>query len=226
MAITRTDSLQDWAAIITWMQANLVPNFLQSVSVDQTDNTLLNCTGVGGQLLLQMKMGGTKNMQAAYLCFNNGTNIAIEPSTTTETFRWAAKCKNGALMRFSTKFETNTSTASWVFYVLFTKNQLGKSAVVVSKPINGTPIDSMTAQIAIVAEGDNPVESRLTFSIRNMNQAQLIPFATNAEYNAVSYTPDAYYIQCGNFYDLPYTTFVDANNVTYITNGCWAVKDE
>lgn len=226
MAITRTDSLQDWAAIIAWMQANLVPDFLQSVAVDQTDNTLLNCTGIGGQLLLQLKMGGSKALAAAYICHSDSSVTDLAPTQTGNTFRWAAACKNGAMMRFSYKNDGQSVSGSYTFALLFTKNNLGKSAVVVTKPANETPVQSMTSGVYVAAEGDNPTDVKLSFSCRNMEQTQLIPFVSNAVTNEISYTPDAFYVQCGNFYDLPYTTFVDANNVTYITNGCWAVKDE
>lgn len=227
MAITRTDSLQSWADIITWMQANIVPDFLQSVEVDQTDNTLLVCTGVGGQKLFGIKMDtGIKAGKPYYIYHSDQTETEITWSTAYPTFRWAAVCKNGAIMRFSTTSSSNTESSNTSLIVLFTKNNLGRSVVITTSPSSNNAMKQMSSNVYVEAEGDNPTDAPLTFGMRLMEQTQLIPFATNPVSNVVSYTPNAYYVQCGNFYDIGYTTFVDANNVTYLTTGCWAVKDE
>jgi hypothetical protein len=224
MAISKVDSLASWAEIIAWMQSNLVPDFLQSVSVDETDNTLLNCVGIGGQLLLQMKMSGTKNLAACYICYSDDSNTSIAPTQTGNTFRWAAVCSNGALMRFSYKGGDNVTSGSYTFALLFTKNNLNKSTVVVTSPANAAPKDDMKGGVYVAAEGDNPGTVRLTFTPRQMDQTQLIEFASTPVQNVVSYTPNAFYIQCGNYYDNQYTNFI-SNSATYITNGCWAIKD-
>ena len=186
MAITRTDSLQDWAAIIAWMQANLVPNFLLMVQVDQEDSTLLNCYGLSGQKLLALKMGGSKALASVSIYHSDSSVTDLTPTQTGNTFRWAAACKNGAMMRFSYKNDGQSVSGSYTFALLFTKNNRGKSAVVVTKPANETPVQSMTGGVYVAAEGDNPTDVKLSFSCRNMEQTQLIPFVSNAVTNEIS----------------------------------------
>jgi hypothetical protein len=226
MAITRTDSLQSWNDIIEWMQANLVPNFLLMVQVDPEDSTLINCYGLGGQKLFGITMTSGTTMKPIHIYHSDGTETEITWSGNSPSFRWAAVCKNGAIMRFSNSSSSNTTSSNTSLIVIFTKNNLGRSTVITTKPTSNSAQSQMYTNVYVEAEGDNPTDAPLTFGMRLMEQTQLIPFATNPVSNVVSYTPDAYYVQCGNFYDIGYTTFVDANNVTYLTTGCWAVKDE
>jgi hypothetical protein len=231
MAIVRNDSIGTWSALIAWMQDNLVPKFFQSVEEDSQDNTIVVCTGVGGQKLFGLKKGADFYPSSCIYYKSDGTSEEIDypggTGTQATIFRWAAVCKNGALIKWA-KAESNTSSSNSTIMILVTKNNNGKTAIVTTHSIQSSGTNAgayMTTSVYALAEGDNPNLVPLTFTGRVMEQTQKVQFATNAASNEISYTPDAYYLQCGNIYDIPYNRFTD-DGVTYLTNGYWAVRDE
>lgn len=232
MAITKTEGLASIEQLVAWMQTNLVPNFFQSVEIDSEDNTLIVCTGVGGQKLLgiQMQSESLFNPINCILYKSDGTSETISQPVSTifyAVFRYAAVCSHGALIAFS-RYNDNTSSANSSSHILITKNNLDKTAVVVTSGKYGDGVkghDIKTTNLYPMAEGDSTVISTLTFTPRTMEQAQFVQFATNPVYNAISYTPDAYYMQCGNFYSEVFNT-ITSGGVDYMTNGYWAIKDE
>lgn len=230
MAIVRNDSIGTWSELIAWMQDNLVPKFFQSVEEDSQDNTVIVCTGVGGQKLFGLKKGGGFYPTDCIYYKSDGTSEEIDypggTGTSATNFQWAAVCKNGALIKWA-RAESHSSSSNSTIEIVVTKNNNGKTAIITTKASSSTSTAGayLTTGVLAFAEGDNPNLIPLTFTGRVMEQTQKVQFATNAASNEVSYTPDAFYLQCGNIYDTPYNRFTD-DGVTYLTNGYWAVRDE
>ena len=130
---------------------------------------------------------------------------------------YAAKCDGGIM------FFTRLSGTQHGGFII-TKNQKGKIAVIVSS--DDKPKDvTLTTDVHAVAFGDNTgaVKTR-TFSASSQNQTQFVPFTTYANQNEISYTPNAYFMPVGEYYDLNGGKFRSGNYV-YVTNGYWAIKD-
>lgn len=229
MAIRKTESMSNMSQFVTWLQENLVPNFFQSVEVDSEDNTLIVCTGVGGQKLLGIKMHSTSAFypDSCILYKSDGTATTVAQATSTNTvFRYAAVCNNGALIRFD-RYANNTDSNNPCI-ILISKTNLDKTAVVVTATFSSSGYTAgvyMSDSLRIIAEGDAPTMYYLTFSLRRMQQAQFIQFATCPESGVVSFTPNAFYMQSCSFYTSVFDT-VTVDGVDYMTNGYWAIKDE
>ena len=228
MAIVKNDSLSSWAQFISWMQDNLVPNFFQSVAVDSEDSTLLVCTGVGGQKILGIVMAEGFYPSKYIIYRSDGTIVEETCATSSVVFQYVAVCANGAMIRFS-RYADNISSSNGMTAFLITKNNHEKTAVIATHYTSQSSDQyaslKFTTNVRCFAEDDNPNIVPLSFHSRVMEQTQKVQFATNAASNEVSYTPDAFYLQCGNIYDIPYNRFTD-DGVTYLTNGYWAVRDE
>lgn len=231
MAIVKTEGLVSQAQLVAWMQENLVPNFFQSVEVDSENNLLIVCTGVGGQKLLGIKIRSESSFypENFILYKSDGTEVTLSPSSTSYTpqFRYAAICKNGAIIAFS-RYNDNNSTANSSAHLLITKNNLDKTAVIATGTgysSNVTGADYKARNLYTIAEDDNHVLTTLSFTLRQMQQAQFVQFETCPESGVISFTPNAYYMQSCDFYATTFTT-VTVDGVDYMTNGYWAIKDE
>ena len=72
---------------------------------------------------------------------------------------------------------------------------------------------------------DTSSNARLSFTGTEHTQTQMVPFITKCPYGDVSYTPDAFWIPFGEFYSVTSGRFIGPDDMVYITNGYWAVRD-
>lgn len=124
------------------------------------------------------------------------------------------KCTNGVLL-----FVTGTS--GYQGHILISKTNNNKVAFVFSSAHASTTIVYTTYYC--VAWGDYDT-STFTFTGKSAEQTLMSPFCTNANMGETSYTPNAFWLPFGQYYNMGYGTLT-MNGVTYLTNGYWCIKD-
>lgn len=208
MAITKTN-VYGYNALRTWLNANACPDYFASVStsnysiyaIDSSNHTLFTFATTNAKIY---------KSESVYqeICWSSGMSYDSQVFT-------CVKCDGGILV-------LSTSSGS-AFCFIITKTQSGTTAVICS--MWDTRSTALTQNIAAVAWGDATDASKtLTFTSSVQNQTQFVPFTTYAQPDTVSYTPDAFYMPVGEYYDWTYGKFSDGTS-TYITNGYWAIKD-
>ncbi len=125
-------------------------------------------------------------------------------------------CENGL---FFTQSSQNAQGS-----LLITKNNYGKTVII--SAANSSGRGCVDGNIALrVADGDEPPLDNIkshAFSPGKDDYTVLIPFTTHAEFGAISYTPNAFYMPIAQYRDVG---LLMIEGKTYITNGYWAVLD-
>lgn len=126
-------------------------------------------------------------------------------------------CENGLI--FTSIAQTSDRS------LLITKNNYGKTTII--SALNDSSHDLSSGSIALrVADGDAaPIDNIKShaFLPGKDDYTVLIPFTTHAEFGAISYTPNAFYMPIAQYRD---AGLLMIEGKTYITNGYWAVLDE
>lgn len=214
MAITKS-TFTTIQQLADWLSANAVPEYCASVYLDTTDTGTFgiylrdenddnlfrigwntNGNGFGGFTLYKTAGGSSVGNfpSSVYAITPNGI---------------AAKCGGGILIQI-------TSTIQCII----TKTNNNKFAAITSA-CNPASITTLFSVALGDASDDNKT---IQFHTSPQNQTQLISFTTYAQAETVSYTPNAFYMPVGEYYNLDYGKF-EAGGSTYITNGFWAIKD-
>lgn len=127
-----------------------------------------------------------------------------------------AKCSGGILIISGT---SNTHHLNFII----TKTNNDVTAVIAGGHSN--LVTALTNGICAAAWGDaEDATKTCTFYPSAQNQTQFASFTTYAKPDTTSYTPNAFYMPVGEYYDWSYGKFT-AGGDTYITNGYWAIKD-
>jgi len=131
-------------------------------------------------------------------------------------------CKNGVIIGLGDPVYA---------YAIITKTNGGETATIIGA--NSSGVSYACGTFYCTAWGDDTTLTASTaFTPRDANQTCLVPFMTDAPYGRsnISFTPYAFYIPQGQYYNLGMGTFWTTDGSTfnkeYITNGYWAIQDE
>lgn len=173
---------------------------------DADSNTLATFDGSNG-LTLTAYSDATHSASRAWSGANYGARIGY-------------KCANGVLILVS---GLSSGYYGYWAHILISKTNNNKVAFVFSS--NDTAAgDSNFKNFYSVAWGDSASISSRTMTPNDSTQTQLVPFLTTADVGDASYTPKAFFLLYGQFYSMGYGK-LNIENVTYLTNGYWAIKD-
>ena len=204
----------DFTKLGEMLEPVLVPEYFASISVattlitcnDAEENEVLSIAYLSGQLVLQA---------------NIHTGSSITKSATSYCPSQLYRCKHGVLLRMNASISTNFA------YLLITKNQNGKTVVVLPNltTSSGTTIaTTSTTNIAPICWDDS---ATATFSFSRAAfgnyQTLLTPFITTATIGERSFTPDAFWIP---FYQYSEFGKLTIDGVDYLHTGYWAIRDE
>lgn len=224
MSITRAQ-VANISELAAWMQENAVPNIFKSVTyessvltaTDNEDNTVLEINsgnGAGSSGFFRAYRGSENYLGFDLNLFPNATAISI------------IGCDNGFI--FEADLRNAPSGATRLFAVLIAKTNNDRVAIIFPStppPTSSSPQQYTTA-LNHVAFGDSAtIATTTTFTPENAQQTVLTPFATNADFGDVSYTPNAYYMPMHSNYASGVGKFYLGMD-HYITNGYWAIKDD
>lgn len=206
MAITKDYlNTSDLGTLAAWMQANLVPDYFAAVTFG--NNTLTCADGEGNTLLTISAISGVVT------AYKSASITVTLTSAIPAPFTYACTCANGAIIE-SVSGQNHGC-------MLITKTNNGATAIVFSAGTSGTVCRS---GIKSVAWGDGQAENTRAFYTSTEEQTQIVPFLTDAAFGAVSYTPNAFYIPVGQYYNAGIGVLT-ISGVNYLTNGYWAIKD-
>jgi hypothetical protein len=154
---------------------------------------------------------------------NKGTTfVTLSSSSTAPPDSYLMfECDGGILMRIA-------KASTYVFDVIIAKTNNGETAVIYCLTTGtSTPnVENYKTNVNCVAWGDDPDSNKqLSWLAQEQNQTQLATFTTFAKYGDISYTPTAFYCPKSSVYALRNHTVV-YDDVYYVTNGYWMIKDE
>ena len=213
MAITKDYlNTSDWSVLAAWMQTNLVPNFFAEAVIE---NSTLNCKDADGNIL--MSKGSGTGVITAYKSTTDSASMSPGSSTAGQALgklTYACKCTNGALLVFE--------QGAYIAHVIITKTNNNKTAIIFCQPNNATT--TLTSLLNCVTWGDAMPNISYSFSAIPTNQTQLVSFCTDASYGSISFTPFAFYMPVGQYYNMGIGS-ITMNGHVYLTNGYWAILD-
>lgn len=205
MAITKTAINNDF---------NILQSFLQSSglfgSVELSENTITMKDSDGNTTIATIDTNITITAYA-----NSSTYIAASYSQYNgATIQYGYKCANGIILPV-------TGNSNKSAHIMVTKTNNNKVAFTFTKThINGA---YAYTNYFCVAWGDIDV-SEFSISAKASEQTLMCPFCTNANLGGTSYTPNAFWMPFGQYYNMGYGTLT-MNGVAYLTNGYWCIKD-
>ena len=229
MAITKS-GVKSMQALAEWLQANAVPEYFASVSIDAKTIT---CSDANGNPLMVYSV--TNHSFSIYKTsggnaetFTIATSNYSDAEPTTDYPAIVAKCGGGLMVLINCAY--SGSAPGWYclnFIITKTNNDITAVIAGTYKGSNkaGANATVSTTNIHSVALGDAEDATKTrTFYPSAQNQTQFASFTTYAKPDTTSYTPNAFYMLVGEYYDWYYGKFT-AGGDTYITNGYWAIKD-
>lgn len=210
MAIIKTHlNTSDLSILRGWMNQYLVPNYFESIIIS---SGVINCYDADGHTVLTIGPWSSDNFVKVYYDTENYSYFSNNIGMTSVTY--ASSCSHGCLLSFG-------NSGSGHMEILITKTNNNITSIVVSKGSTGLDLNSMYC----IAWGDvQPISSLSVTPIKTAQQTQIVPFVSNAPYGTISYTPDAFYIPVGQYYNMGIGQMTLNGNI-YLTNGYWAIKD-
>ena len=191
------------------MVQHLVPTYFGSVVA--TSSTNIECYDSDGNTILIIHPA-TGNAITVYA--SETTSISLSNSEAINKITYAAACSHGCLLTFA-------SGSNGRMEVLITKSNNNITTIVFRKGLDGGQLSGFYC----VAWGDiDPISYLSVTPITTAQQTQIVPFVSNAPYGTISYTPDAFYIPVGQYYNMGIGQMTLNGNI-YLTNGYWAIKD-
>lgn len=196
------------ANVASWLNANATEYFAsytmdgnKMIAKDAQNNVMLEWDGSNVKIYKSATVFDTK--------------AADTSSTGTYTI---SKCSGGIMVIAGSESVNEMS-------LILTKTNNDVTAVIVGSG-TGNRENALTRDICAAAWGDAEDATKTrTFYPSAQNQTQFASFTTYSKPDTVSYTPKAFYLPAGQYYDLEYGKFI-ANGKLYITNGYWAIIDE
>lgn len=195
------------ANVASWLNANATEYFAsytmdgnKMIAKDAQNNVMLEWDGSNVKIYKSATVFDTK--------------AADTSSAGTYTI---SKCSGGIMVIAGSESVNEMS-------LILTKTNNDVTAVIVGSG-TGNRENALTRDICAAAWGDAEDATKTrTFYPSAQNQTQFASFTTYAKPDTTSYTPNAYYMPVGEYYDWSYGKFT-AGGDTYITNGYWAIKD-
>ena len=195
------------ANVASWLNANATEYF---ASYTMDGNTMI-AKDAQNNVMLEWDGSNVKIYKSATVF---DTKTADTASAGTYTI---AKC-NGGIMVIA------GSESSHEMSLILTKTNNDVTAVIVGSGTSNRK-NALTNSICAAAWGDAEDATKTRwFDTSAENQTQFVSFTTYAKPDTTSYTPKAFYLPDGQYYDLEYGKFI-VNGKLYITNGYWAIED-
>ena len=202
MAITKTTINGDFSVLQSFLQSSGLFNSVELgtgiVTMKDGDGNTLATIETG--LTIRAYIDSSTSASVSY--FNSGYIL------------YGCNCTNGVLL-----FVTGTS--GYQGHILISKTNNNKVAFVFSSAHSVSPNPYTTYYC--VAWGDDDT-STFTFTGKASEQSLMCPFCTNAIMGETSYTPNAFWMPFGQYYNMGYGKLTD-DGTTYLTNGYWCIKD-
>lgn len=195
------------SSVASWLNTVGYPDYFSTVTYSDYTVTAKNADN---KVIFEWDSGGIKvhKSDSVYDTISFGTESSGDYT--------CVKCDGGILIMTS---GTHTNFAN----ILITKTNNGVVAVIAGGA--ATRVAALTTNILSAARGDAEDVTKLrSYTPSAENQTQFIMFPTYAKPDTQSYTPNAYFMNTGQYYDLSYGKFM-AGGVIFITNGYWAIKD-
>ena len=194
------------AAVATWLNANATEYF---ASYTMNGNTMTAKDAQNNDRLVWD--GSNVKIYKSATVFDTKTADTASAGTYT-----IAKCNGGILIIAGPQSSHEMS-------LILTKTNNDVTAVIVGSYSNRETALKSSICAAAWGDAEDATKTR-SFSPDSQNQTQFVSFTTYAKPDTTSYTPNAFYMPVGEYYDWSYGKFT-AGGDTYITNGYWAIKD-
>lgn len=195
------------AAVATWLNANATEYF---ASYTMNGNTMI-AKDAQNNVMLEWDGSSVKIYKSATVFDTKSADTATAGTYT------ISKC-NGGIMVIA------GSESSHEMSLILTKTNNDVTAVIVGSGTSNRT-NALTQSIIAAAWGDAEDATKTRwFYTSAENQTQFVSFTTYAKPDTVSYTPKAFYLPDGQYYDLEYGKII-VNGKLYITNGYWAIED-
>ena len=195
------------ANVAGWLNANATEYF---ASYTMNGNTMI-AKDAQNNVMLEWDGSSVKIYKSATVFDTKSADTATAGTYT------ISKC-NGGIMVIA------GSESSHEMSLILTKTNNDVTAVIVGSGTSNRT-NALTQSIIAAAWGDAEDATKTRwFYTSAENQTQFVSFTTYAKPDTVSYTPKAFYLPDGQYYDLEYGKFI-VNGKLYITNGYWAIED-
>lgn len=206
MAITKEYLNQDWNDLTTFLSGS---GFFGSVTHAED---VITCKDSDNNTVMKIDHSVSSVATTVYA----DTSVSQSVSSTCKP-EYGCKCTNGILIY-------NKSSNSYRQFILVTKTNSNKTAVVLTSQSNAQSSKNACETYYCISIGDTTPLATDTFTSREKNQTQIVPFTTNNAANTVSYTPNAGYLSVAQYYSMGLGTLT-VNGDDYLTNGYWVIKD-
>lgn len=202
MAITKTTINGDYSALQSFLQASGLFGSVElgtdAVTMKDADGNTIATIEIG--LTIRAYINASTSASVSY--FNNGYVL------------YGYKCTNGVLL-----FVTGTS--GYKAHILISKTNNDKVAFIFSSAHSNTEVSYTTYYCVVWGDTET---STFSFTKKSVEQTLMCAFATNAAFGTVSYTPNAFWLPFGQYYNSEYG-IITIGGVNYLTNGYWCIKD-
>lgn len=204
-----TTTFADLATILT---THCVPDYFDSVSVDQVTGDI-ECV-VGNVTVLSFSYDNSYFTTNAIVTGKTTTAISRAVGSGDKLVHTVHTTDNAVLL-------TASSTTAVTYYIIITKNQDNDLMF----------INATTSGYYAWTNGDYDVPSSIsTISDSTRTMVELVPYVTNAGENAVSYSENVFwlpvsvaYTATGNI-NYGFVKAIDGDDVQYYYNGVTAIK--
>lgn len=223
MAITSTYINNDMTVLTTFLQ-QMVPEYFASVAYSEASNAITIKDADDNIIFVIRYLSYPIGYELTAYCKNGGSftsTCATSTSAKVGNIQRAYLCNNGALIGI-----THGGGAAYGA-ILIAKTNNNETAFVFTYATSGNwgNLTSFSKSACAVAFSDDEPIPSFSFYSNNRSQTLLVPFFTNPEIGKVSWTPNAGFLEAGQYYSMGYGTLT-LDGVNYLTNGYWAIKDE
>jgi hypothetical protein len=222
------ENFTDTTQALTYMRSILVPTYFASATYNSSDGSLFKDSD--GNVLLRESNRNSAN-SAWYIYKSTSSYVYLDYDSTQQDQTYVTKiisCDGGVLIHMT---GSNRSTPSGG--LIITRGNDGKTVIIGNTNYNARGNTGGTTQVYRYTKvnmfkwGDVTSSNvQLTFTAQRTNQTQLVPFTTYCNAQTTSYTPDAFWMPFGEFYEVNTGKFLGPDGVEYVTNGYWAIRDQ
>ena len=211
MAITKTAINNDYSTLQSFLQSS---GLFASVELGTDAVTMKDADG--NTLATISDNSGSAQITA----YADASNSVAGNYSTNGRPQYAYKCTNGIMLQIFNPTPGSGNT-NWKATILIAKTNNNKIAFIFSKDLK-QDFSNLT-EYYCVAWGDDVISIN-TFTAKTLEQTLMCPFCTNATMGEQSYTPNAFWLPFGQYYNMGYGKLTD-DGTTYLTNGYWCIKD-
>lgn len=223
------ENFTDTRQALTYMRSTLVPTYFASATYDSSNYSQFKDSD--GNVLLHEGRGNAGSSvwdiyksASSYVHLDFGSGNQQDQNYVTKII----SCDGGVLVHMTGSDGVTPSGG-----LIITRGNDGKTVIIGNTNYAARGDSSGTSQIYrytkvnMIKWGDVTSSNiQLTFTAQRTNQTQLVPFTTYCNAQTTSYTPDAFWMPFGEFYEVNSGKFLGPNGVEYVTNGYWAIRDQ